>query len=152
MVTKTAAKKAAAGKPSVKRFRALVERGEGSVCAISIDFDVEKTFGARGRVPVRGTLNGAPFRGSLFPMGGCHFMVVNRFLREAAGVTGGEFLRADAMVLPLNELHQKRLVPMQKRSYDAGEETGKQARYQWALLPLLLLLVYEILMAGGRHR
>lgn len=94
MATKTAVKKsagkAAAKKPSVKRFRALVERGEGSVCAISIDFDVEKTFGKRGRVPVRGTLNGAPFRGSLFPMGGCHFMVVNRHLRAAAGVTGGE--------------------------------------------------------------
>jgi hypothetical protein len=99
MATKTATKKAAAntdskkstaGKPSVKRFRALVERGEGSVCAISIDFDVEKAFGKRGRVPVRGTLNGAPFRGSLFPMGGRHFMVVNRHLREAAGVRGGE--------------------------------------------------------------
>jgi uncharacterized protein YdeI (YjbR/CyaY-like superfamily) len=52
---------------------------------------VEKTFGARGRVPVRGTLNGAPFRSSVFPMGGdCHFMVVNRELREAAGVRGGE--------------------------------------------------------------
>jgi Bacteriocin-protection, YdeI or OmpD-Associated/Domain of unknown function (DUF1905) len=92
-VTKAASKpatKASAAKPSVKRFRALVERGEGSVCAISIDFDVEEAFGKRGRIPVRGTLNGAPFRGSLFPMGGCHFMVVNRFLREAAGVTGGE--------------------------------------------------------------
>src|ERR1044072_4180662 len=90
--TKAGAKAAtkAAGKSPVKRFRALVERGEGSVCAISINFDVEKTFGARGRVPVRGTLNGAPFRSSLFPMGGCHFMVVNRHLREAAGVTGGE--------------------------------------------------------------
>ena len=93
---KAAAKKAgakaskASAKSPVKRFRALVERGEGSVCAITINFDVEKTFGARGRVPVRGTLNGAPYRGSLFPMGGCHFMVVNRFLREAAGVTGGE--------------------------------------------------------------
>ena|SRR5215213_3842291 len=90
---KSAAKKAskkAAAKSPVKRFRALVERGEGSVCAITINFDVEQTFGKRGRVPVRGTLNGAPYRGSLFPMGGCHFMVVNRFLREAAGVTGGE--------------------------------------------------------------
>ena len=77
-------------KSPVKRFRALVERGEGSVCAITVSFDVEKTFGKRGRVPVRGTLNGAPFRGSLFPMGGCHFMVVNRHLREAAGVSGGE--------------------------------------------------------------
>lgn len=80
----------AAAKPSVKRFRALVERGEGSVCAINIDFDVEQAFGKRGRVPVRGTLNGAPFRGSLFPMGGCYFMVVNRHLRAAANVQGGE--------------------------------------------------------------
>ena len=85
-----ASKKDAAAKSHVKRFRALVERGEGSVCAITIDFDVEKTFGSRGRIPVRGTLNGAPYRGSLFPMGGCHFMVVNRHLREAANVKGGE--------------------------------------------------------------
>ena len=90
MATKKSATKKAAAKSPVKRFRALVERGEGSVCAITIDFDVEKVFGTRGRVPVRGTLNGAPYRGSLFPMGGCHFMVVNRYLREAAGVTGGE--------------------------------------------------------------
>ena len=88
---KSVSKAADAAKSPIKRFRALVERKEGGeVCAINIDFDVEKTFGARGRVPVRGTLNGAPFRGSLFPMGGCHFMVVNRSLREAAGVSGGE--------------------------------------------------------------
>lgn len=87
-----ATKKAATKRPPVKRFRALVKRDEGSeVCAIDIPFDVEKTFGARGRVPVRGTLNGAPFRASVFRMGGdCHFMVVNRKLREAAGVRGGE--------------------------------------------------------------
>jgi hypothetical protein len=90
MATKKEAASQASAKSPVKRFRALIERGEGSVCAISIDFDVEKAFGRRGRVPVRGTLNGAPFRGSLFPMGGRHFMVVNRHLREAAGVSGGE--------------------------------------------------------------
>jgi len=91
---KSAAKKTAAAtaaKSPVKRFRALVERGERSaVCAIHFPFDVEQTFGARGHVPVRGTLNGAPFRASIFKMGGRHFMVVNRRLREAAGVSGGE--------------------------------------------------------------
>jgi hypothetical protein len=90
---KTAGKAAvkSSAKSPVKRFRVLIEREEGSeVCGINIPFDVEQTFGTRGRVPVRGTLNGAPFRGSLFPMGGCHFMVVNRHLREAAGVSGGE--------------------------------------------------------------
>ena len=95
MTTKKAAAKEA-GKPAakapVKRFRALVKRKEGGdVCSIDIPFDVEQTFGARGRVPVRGTLNGAPFRSSAFRMGGdCHFMVVNRQMREAAGVSGGE--------------------------------------------------------------
>ncbi len=84
------ATKAAASSP-VKRFRALVERDEGSaVCAIHFPFDVEQTFGGRGHVPVRGTLNGAPFRASIFKMHGRHFMVVNRKLREAAGVRGGE--------------------------------------------------------------
>lgn len=73
-------------------------------------------------------------------------------LRAVAAATGGEFLRADAMALPFRELHRQRLLPMQKRSYDAGEETGKQARYQWVLLPLLLLLLWEIALAGGRHR
>jgi hypothetical protein len=78
-------------KSPVKRFRALVERGErGEVCAIHFPFDVEQTFGKRGRVPVRGTLNGAPFRAAIFKMGGEHFMVVNRQLRAAAGVKGGE--------------------------------------------------------------
>ena len=94
---KKAAKKGGAAaakagvKSPVKRFRALVERKEGSaVCSIHFPFDVEKTFGTRGHVPVRGTLNGAPFRSSIFKMGGRHFMVVNRRLRAAAGVSGGE--------------------------------------------------------------
>ena len=84
-------KAATDAKSPVKRFRALVERGEGSAaCAVHFPFDVEKTFGARGHVPVRGTLNGAPFRARIFKMGGRRFMVVNRELREAAGVSGGE--------------------------------------------------------------
>ena len=73
-------------------------------------------------------------------------------LRALAQVTGGEFLRAESMVLPLVELHRKRLAPMQKRAYDAGEENAKQARYQWVLLPLLVLLLLEIAFAGGQHR
>ncbi|MBZ0150535.1 MAG: VWA domain-containing protein [Planctomycetes bacterium] len=73
-------------------------------------------------------------------------------LRALAEVTGGEFLRAEAMALPLEELQQKRLRPMQKRSYEAGEQVGKRARYQWVLLPLLLLLLFDIVMSGGRNR
>ena len=40
-----------------KRFRVLLEKDAGSeVTGIVIPFDVEKTFGTRARVPVRGTI------------------------------------------------------------------------------------------------
>ena len=85
-----AATKAAAKSPT-RRFRVLLEKHESSeACGITIPFDVEKTFGARARVPVRGTINGFAFRSSIFPMGGCFMMPVNRALREGAGVKAGE--------------------------------------------------------------
>ena len=40
-------------------------------------------------MPVRGTINGFPFRSSLMPMGGCHMMPVNKTMREA-GVKAGD--------------------------------------------------------------
>ena len=73
-------------------------------------------------------------------------------LRALAEVTGGEFVRADAMALPLRELYSKRIAPLQKRTFEQGAQTAKKARYQWVLLPLLLLLLYEILTMGGRRR
>jgi hypothetical protein len=62
----------------------------GEVAALAAPFDVEKTFGTRARVPVRGTINGFPFRSSLMPMGGCHRMVVNKTIRDGAGVKAGD--------------------------------------------------------------
>lgn len=83
--------KSPAAKSSVQRFSALVEKHESSeACAITIPFDVQEVFGARGRVAVRGTINGFPYRNSIFPMGGCHMMPVNRGMREGAGVKGGD--------------------------------------------------------------
>ena len=70
-------------------------------------------------------------------------------LRALANATGGEFVRADVMPLPLVELKEKRMDPMLKRSYDEGEDTMRKSRYQWALLPVVLLLMLEIVMHGG---
>jgi hypothetical protein len=51
-------------------------------------------FGVRGRVPVTGTLNGYPFRSSIFPTGdGTHCMGVNQEVRQGAGVHVGERVR-----------------------------------------------------------
>jgi len=64
----------------------------GVVSAITPPVDVKETFGTRGRVPVRGTINGFPFRSSLMPMGGCHMMPVNKTLCEGAGVKPGDLV------------------------------------------------------------
>jgi len=61
--------------------------------ALSAPFDVAKTFGTRARVPVRGTINGFPFRSSLMPMAGCHRMAVNKEIRQGAGVKAGDTVK-----------------------------------------------------------
>ena len=73
-------------------------------------------------------------------------------LRKVAERTGGEFVRADAMALPLVELKRKRLDPMLERSYDAGEEVVRRPRFQWVLLPAMLLLLVEIARHGRAIR
>ena len=52
--------------------------------------EVVEAFGTRARVPVRGTINGYPFRSSLMPMGGQHCMAVNKTMRDGAKVKAGD--------------------------------------------------------------
>lgn len=73
-------------------------------------------------------------------------------LREVAEASGGEFVRADAMPLPLRELYRKRLLPMQKRAFEAGEDKVRIPRYQWLLLPMLLMVLHDLWTAQGRRR
>ena len=73
-------------------------------------------------------------------------------LRGIAQATGGEFVRADVMALPLVELKAKRIDPMLKRVFEAGEDVMYKTRFQWVLLPAVLLLLFEFLTAGGRRR
>jgi hypothetical protein len=69
------------------RFKVKIAgREAGAVAAITPPVDVPEFFGTRTRVPVRGTINGFPFRSSLMPMGGCHMMPVNQTLRNGAEV------------------------------------------------------------------
>jgi hypothetical protein len=75
------------------RFTAKIEGREvGAVAAIAAPVDVPKFFGTRARVPVRGTINGYPFRSSLSPYGGRHLMPVNKELRAGAGVDAGDMV------------------------------------------------------------
>lgn len=68
-------------------------------------FDVPTTFGRKGRVPIKGTINGFPFRSSLMNMGHGHFTVVNREMRQGAKVKAGDTV---LIVIELDE--EKRTV------------------------------------------
>src|SRR5580692_6620539 len=75
------------------RFTARIEGKEaGVVAAIAPPVDVPEFFGTRARVPIRGTINGYPYRSSLSPCGARHMMPVNKLLRAGAGAEPGDMV------------------------------------------------------------
>jgi hypothetical protein len=81
------------------RFSATLTREPDSAATfIAIPFDVLSTWGTRARVPVKGTINGAAFRGSLAPYGGIHYLGIKRDLREKIGIKAGEVVDVEIMV------------------------------------------------------
>jgi hypothetical protein len=73
------------------RFQTKIEGKEaGVVAAITPPVDVIEWFGTRARVPIRGTINGFPFRSSLMPCGSGRMMPVSKTLCQGAGVQPGD--------------------------------------------------------------
>ena len=75
------------------RFRVKLEGADNmEVAAMRPPFDVPTIFATKARVPVRGTVNGYPFRSSLCNMGNGHFMVVNKEMRAGAKCKAGDIV------------------------------------------------------------
>ena len=79
-------------------------QAEGSGVFFEVPLDVPAVFG-KARAPVRGTINGHPFRSTVAVYGGRSFLPVKKALREAAGVAAG-----DAVVIELEADEQPRTV------------------------------------------
>lgn len=108
-------------------FTVKLEGKEGSSVAwLNAPFDVVKVFGTRARVPVRGTINGFPFRSSLMPMGGCHWMAVNKTMRDGAGVEAGDTV---SVVMERDESERIVEVPTLLKKELANSKTA-QANWQ----------------------
>jgi antitoxin component of MazEF toxin-antitoxin module len=73
----------------VPRFRAELKLEGKTATYVEVPLDVPAVFG-RARPPVRGTINGAPLRSTIAKYGEDYFLVINRKVREAAGVAAGE--------------------------------------------------------------
>lgn len=83
----------------VLRFAATLTREpDSSATFLSIPVDIYSVWGTHARVPVKGTLNGTSFRGSIMPYGGVHYLGIKRDLREAIGIKAGDTIDVVLMV------------------------------------------------------
>jgi len=104
-------------------FTAKLEGEQGSSAAwMNAPFDVMRVFGTRARVPVRGTINGSPFRSSLMPMGGCHGMAVNKTIRDGAGIKAGDTV---SVVMERDDAERSVEVPPALKKELAKTKTAK---------------------------
>ena len=102
---------------------------EGSqVAGMKPPFDVVEVFGRKGRVPVKGTINGFPFRSSLMNMGDGHMMAVNAELRAGGKCKAGDTVK---IVMELDEDERKVEVPAYLKKIINSDP---QAKERWAKL------------------
>jgi hypothetical protein len=80
----------------MKKFDSTLYLGDGGVPSyIELPFDPKHAFG-KTRAPVRGTINGAPYRSTVAVYGGHHYLVIRREMREAAGLAKhGDLVRVE---------------------------------------------------------
>jgi bacteriocin resistance YdeI/OmpD-like protein/uncharacterized protein DUF1905 len=105
------------------QFRVKLEGADDmEVAAMRPPFDVPTVFGTKARVPVRGTVNGYPFRSSLCNMGDGHMMVVNKQMRE-----GGQCKAGDVVEVVLQRDREERVVevPTEIKRVIASNKTAE---------------------------
>jgi len=80
-------------KPVAKSFKATLEHIPSRLnwVIIRIPFDVPKFWGTRGKVRVKGEINGFPFCASVFPTGkGYHCMLIKKSMQIGANAAPGD--------------------------------------------------------------
>jgi len=81
---------------SAKSFQAVLERMRARLnwVIVLIPFDAAQAWGKRGRIQVRGEINGFAFRTSLFPDGrGGHYLPVNKKMQAGGKAAAGKLAR-----------------------------------------------------------
>jgi bacteriocin resistance YdeI/OmpD-like protein/uncharacterized protein DUF1905 len=105
-----------------ERFEGRLER-QGSGTLLEVPFDVPAVFG-KARAPVRGTVNGHPFRTTVAVYGGRFFLGFRREIREAAGFGDGDVL---SVVIELDDEPRTVEVPPELDAALAGEPEARAA-------------------------
>jgi hypothetical protein len=101
----------------------LVGQPGSEVAGLKPPFDVVEVFRRKGRVPVKGTINGFPFRSSLMNMGDGHMMAVNAQMRAGGNCKAGDTV---SVVMEIDEEERKVDVPAYlKKIIDSDANAGE---------------------------
>ena len=76
--------------PGPLTFTALLQEAGRGGAFIEFPLDVQELFGTKGRIPIRLTFGGVPYRGSLVQYAGKRMVGIPKAVRDAAGVAPGE--------------------------------------------------------------
>jgi Domain of unknown function (DUF1905)/Bacteriocin-protection, YdeI or OmpD-Associated len=78
------------------RFRVKIESADAGGAYVEFPYDVEKEFGARGRVPVKVAFDGVPYTGSLVKCGASMYIVgVLKSICQQIGKTPGDTVEVE---------------------------------------------------------
>jgi hypothetical protein len=73
------------------KFRAKIEAGDGGGAYVLFPYDTVKEFATKGRVPIKATFNGVPYKGSLFKYSNpLHMLGMLKAIREKTGKGPGD--------------------------------------------------------------
>src|SRR5689334_3552775 len=73
------------------KFNAKIQAGERGGAYVLFPYNVEEEFGTKGRVPVKATINGVSYTGSIMKYGlPQHFLGVEKAIREQIGKQPGD--------------------------------------------------------------
>ena len=128
------------------RFAAKIEGKEAGVVAASTPpVNVIEWFGTRARVPIRGTINGFPFRSSLMPCGNARMMPVNQALRDGAGVKPGDVVE----VVMERDQEERRVEAPPELERELAK--SKKARERWGELAFTHKKEMAISISGAKQ-
>lgn len=131
--------------PGPIKFVATILDGDGGGMYVEFPEDVETLFGVVGRVPIKASFDGMPYRGSLVKMGTtCHALGILKEIRAALKKTAGDKVN---VIVQLDE--EERKIEL---SSEVLEELNKceKAKATWDKLSFTNQREYHLWVEGAK--
>ena len=122
-------------------FDAVLElESESGGVYFLVPFSVAERYGVKGQLPVRATIDGFPYQGSLFPVGdGTHGLIVIKTIRKAIDKTWGHTVRVQlahdtaprVMELPADFAEALLVVPGARERFDKLSYSHQREYVRW---------------------